>query len=172
MEFIRPLICTPITRYRVAPLVYKGTLGLGVQSWRLEFQSSSRSKHFNSGILYAEFLSRRTLNFQKGGIQVEATSQTQAHTPKARFENTNIWFVKIIPHINPKMELGLGVQSWRLEFQSTSGWNNFNSEYLSAEFLNTGTLEIWKRGDPGRGHLTYPGPYTQGRVRNHNDLIE
>ena len=38
-----------------------------------------------------EFLRTGTLNFEKGWIQVEATSPIQDHTPKARSETTIAW---------------------------------------------------------------------------------
>ena len=44
--------------------------------------------NFNSGLTCPEFLNRQNLNFEKGGTQVEATSPTQDHRPKARFETT------------------------------------------------------------------------------------
>jgi hypothetical protein len=43
-----------------------------------------------------EFLNRKNLNFKKGVDQVEATSPTQDHRPRARFENTMTWETKII----------------------------------------------------------------------------
>ena len=47
--------------------------------------------NFNSGKTCPEFLNRQNLNFEKGGNQVEATSPTQDHRPKARFETTMTW---------------------------------------------------------------------------------
>ena len=41
---------------------------------------------------------------------------------------------------------------------------------MGPEFLSVGTLNFKNGGEPGRGHLAYLGPYTQGQVRNHNDL--
>ena len=122
-------------------------MGLEVQSWKLEFQSTSGWNRFNSGNLNVpRILCRRTLNFEKAGIQIEATSPTQTYT-QGQVRNHNDL-------------ISLGVQSWRLEFQSTSGWNSFNSVYLLVRRISAhGHLEFWKRGDPDRKSILIQTKY-------------
>ena len=80
----------------------------------------------------------------------------------------------------PKKKIGdLGIYpaspsySLTLTFIEATIFTVFNLEplWLNVPRISEPTeLEFKKRVGPGRGHLTYPGPYTQGQVRNHNDL--
>ena len=88
MEFIRPLRTPLCSLHSHNPLARSALSGFGSAILKTGIPKHFRVEQLQLCLLVLRISAPGTLNFEKGGIQVEATSPTQDHTPKAKFETT------------------------------------------------------------------------------------